>query len=78
MQLRIPARPAAVLEQRRVVGGDPLKEGPAGALDLGVARGSVPEEGPIVDKGADQVEDQLEIDVVAEVAPREGRSEGPP
>ncbi len=64
----VAARAAAVLEQRRVVDGDALEQRFDRALDLGVGRGRVPEQRPVVDERSDQVEDQVAIDVGAQVA----------
>jgi MFS family permease len=68
VQLGNAAHLAAVCEQRRIVGGDPPQEGLDRALNLGVARRGVAEQRPVVDQRAEQVEDQLQVDVIAEVA----------
>jgi hypothetical protein len=67
VKLGIAAHAAAVLEQPRVVGGDALKERFDRALDLGVGRARVPEQRPVVDERSDQIEDQVAIDVLAQV-----------
>ena len=74
MELGVAAHAAAVLQQPRVVGGDALQERFDRALDLGVARGRVPEQRAVVDERADQVEDQVAVDVLAQVAARVRRS----
>ena len=62
-----PLDAAAVLEQPRVVGGDALEQRFDRALDLGVGRARVPEQRPVVHERSDQIEDQVAIDVRAQV-----------
>src|SRR5262245_55469060 len=78
MQLGIPAYTPAVLEQPRVVGGDALEERFDRALDLDVAHRGVTEHGAIMDQRADQVEDQLDVDIAAQVSSRVSPLEGLP
>jgi hypothetical protein len=68
MQLGIAAAAATLLEQPRIVGGDPLQQRLDRALDLDVARSRVAEQRAIVDQRTEQVEDQIAVDVVAQVA----------
>ena len=70
MQLGIAAQAAAVLQQARIVGGDALQERLDRALDLDIAGRRVTEQSAVVDQRADQIEDQVEIDVVAQIAAR--------
>ena len=71
MQLRVHGRLPAVLEQVREVGGDAPEEGLDRALDLEIARGRMTEQRPVVDERRDQIEEQAQIDVVAQITPRE-------
>ena len=68
MELGIAAQPATVLEQRRIVGRDALEKSFDGLLDLGITGRSMPEQGSVVDQRAEQVENQVEVDVVAQIA----------
>jgi hypothetical protein len=40
-----------------------------GPLDLSVARGSLPEQGPVVDQRTQHVDGELGVEIVAQIAP---------
>src|ERR671923_1777871 len=72
MKLWVAAQAAAVLEQRRIVAGDPAEQRFDSALYLDVARGRVSEQGAVMHERTDQVEDQVEVDFLAQVPARVG------
>jgi hypothetical protein len=67
MKVGIAAHASAAVEQPRVVGSDALEARIDRALDLGVGRASVPEQRPVVHERSDEIEDQVGIDVLAQV-----------
>ena len=78
MQLWVAAQAAAVLEQRRIVAGDPAQQRFDSALYLDVARGRVSEQGAVMHERTDQVEDQAEVDFLAQVPARAGPARASP
>ena len=73
-----PLSAAAVLEQPRIVGRDALQQRFHHALDLGIAGRCVAEQGAVVDQRSDQVENQLEVDALAQIATLRARARAPP
>ena len=70
MQLRIAAHTPAVLEQSRIVRGYALEERLDRACNFDIARWRMTEQDPVVDRRADQIEDQVKIDGIAQIASR--------